>query len=62
MINIIHFSAIHNLANKYREDFNLPNLKIPYNNRLGFYFIIPQKDITEKLPNKFIQVCRYSFE
>lgn len=55
----MHFSAIHNLANKYREDFKLPNLKIPYNNRLGFYFIVPQKDITERLPNKFIQVCGY---
>ncbi|XP_051216073.1 DNA mismatch repair protein MSH4 isoform X3 [Lolium perenne] len=51
--------AIHNLATKYREEFNMPNLKIPYNNRLGFYFIIPQKDITEKLPNKFIQVVRH---
>lgn len=51
--------AIHNLANKYREDFKLPNLKIPYNNRLGFYFIVPQKDITERLPNKFIQVVRH---
>uniref|UniRef100_A0A0E0LKR6 DNA mismatch repair proteins mutS family domain-containing protein n=1 Tax=Oryza punctata TaxID=4537 RepID=A0A0E0LKR6_ORYPU len=51
--------AVHNLANKYREDFKLPNLKIPYNNRLGFYFIIPQKDITERLPNKFIQVVRH---
>jgi DNA mismatch repair protein MSH4 len=34
----------------------MPNLKIPYNNRHGFYFIIPQKDITDRLPNKFIQV------
>ncbi|KAM3384356.1 hypothetical protein ACQJBY_008796 [Aegilops geniculata] len=51
--------AIHNLATKYREEFTLPNLKIPYNNRLGFYFIIPQRDITEKLPNKFIQVVRH---
>uniref|UniRef100_A0A453B4F2 DNA mismatch repair proteins mutS family domain-containing protein n=2 Tax=Aegilops tauschii subsp. strangulata TaxID=200361 RepID=A0A453B4F2_AEGTS len=51
--------AIHNLATKYREEFTLPNLKIPYNNRLGFYFIIPLRDITEKLPNKFIQVVRH---
>uniref|UniRef100_A0A0D9WYW4 DNA mismatch repair proteins mutS family domain-containing protein n=1 Tax=Leersia perrieri TaxID=77586 RepID=A0A0D9WYW4_9ORYZ len=51
--------AIHNLATKYREDFKLPNLKIPYKNRLGFYFVIPQKDITERLPNKFIQVVRH---
>lgn len=49
-------TAIHNLANKYREDFKLPNLKLPFNNRQGFYFSIPQKDIQGKLPSKFIQV------
>ncbi|XP_060179942.1 DNA mismatch repair protein MSH4 isoform X2 [Lycium barbarum] len=48
--------AIHNLANKYRQDFHLPNLKIPFNNRQGFYFSIPQKDIQGKLPSKFIQL------
>ncbi|XP_034580449.1 DNA mismatch repair protein MSH4 isoform X3 [Setaria viridis] len=51
--------AIHNLANKYREEYNMPTLKIPYNIRQGFYFIIPQKDITDRLPNKFIQVVRH---
>ncbi|XP_020263533.1 DNA mismatch repair protein MSH4 isoform X2 [Asparagus officinalis] len=51
--------AIHNLANKYREEFKMPNLKIPYNNRQGFYFSIPQKDITGKLPEKFIQVVKH---
>ncbi|XP_047951485.1 DNA mismatch repair protein MSH4 isoform X1 [Salvia hispanica] len=51
--------AIYNLANKYREDFKLPNLKIPYNSRQGFYFNIPQKEIQGKLPNKFIQVNRH---
>ncbi|RLM87753.1 DNA mismatch repair protein MSH4 [Panicum miliaceum] len=51
--------AIHNLASKYREEYNMPNLKIPYNIRQGFYFIIPQKDITDRLPNKFIQVVRH---
>ncbi|XP_051114456.1 DNA mismatch repair protein MSH4 [Andrographis paniculata] len=51
--------AIHNLANKYREDYKLPNLKIPYNNRQGFYFSIPQKDIQGKLPSKFIQVIKH---
>ncbi|KAM7525530.1 hypothetical protein LguiA_015432 [Lonicera macranthoides] len=50
--------AIHNLANKYREDFKLPNLKIPFNNRQGFYFSIPHKDIQAKLPSKFIQVIK----
>ncbi|KAG6788752.1 hypothetical protein POTOM_004829 [Populus tomentosa] len=48
--------AIHNLANKYREEFKLPNLKLPFNNRQGFYFSIPQKDIQGKLPSKFIQL------
>ncbi|KAL3638542.1 MutS protein msh4 [Castilleja foliolosa] len=51
--------AIHNLANKYREDFKLPNLRIPYNNRKGFYFSIPRKDIQGKLPSKFIQVLKH---
>ncbi|XP_040988269.1 DNA mismatch repair protein MSH4 isoform X1 [Juglans microcarpa x Juglans regia] len=51
--------AIHNLANKYREDFKLPNLKLPFNNRQGFYFSIPQKDVQGKLPNKFIQVLKH---
>ncbi|KAL1548977.1 MutS protein msh4, variant 3 [Salvia divinorum] len=51
--------AIYNLANKYREEFKLPNLKIPYNSRQGFYFNIPQKEIQGKLPNKFIQVIRH---
>ncbi|KAK6935161.1 hypothetical protein RJ641_035316, partial [Dillenia turbinata] len=37
------------------EDFNLPNLKIPFN-RLGFYFSMPQKDMNGQLPNKFIQL------
>ncbi|XP_072984424.1 DNA mismatch repair protein MSH4 isoform X3 [Typha latifolia] len=51
--------AIHNLANKYREEFKMPNLKIPYNNRQGFYFSIPQKDISGKLPDRFIQVMKH---
>ncbi|CAN1748276.1 DNA mismatch repair protein MSH4 [Linum perenne] len=51
--------AIHTLANKYREEFKLPNLKLPFNNRQGFYFSIPQKDIQGKLPRKFIQVLKH---
>ncbi|KAI6707368.1 hypothetical protein NL676_010330 [Syzygium grande] len=51
--------AIHNLATKYREEFRLPNLKLPFNNRQGFYFSIPQKDIQGKLPSKFIQVVKH---
>ncbi|KAK9142949.1 hypothetical protein Syun_012349 [Stephania yunnanensis] len=50
--------AIHNLANKYREDFQLPNLKIPFNSRQGFYFSIPFKDVKGKLQGKFIQVLK----
>lgn len=49
-------TAIHSLATQYREEFKLPNLKLPFNNRRGFYFSIPQKDIHGKLPSKFIQV------
>ncbi|KAE8661832.1 DNA mismatch repair protein MSH4 [Hibiscus syriacus] len=51
--------AIHNLANKYREEYKLPNLKLPFNNRQGFYFSIPHKDIQGKLPSKFIQVVKH---
>ncbi|GFZ01149.1 MUTS-like protein 4 [Actinidia rufa] len=58
LINI-ELPAIHNLANKYREEFKLPNLKIPFNKRQGFYFRIPQKDIQGKLPSKFIQVMKH---
>ncbi|KAG7036113.1 DNA mismatch repair protein MSH4, partial [Cucurbita argyrosperma subsp. argyrosperma] len=48
--------AIHNLANKYREEYKLPNLKLPFNNRQGFYLSIPRKDVQGKLPSKFIQL------
>ncbi|KAG6480092.1 hypothetical protein ZIOFF_063570 [Zingiber officinale] len=51
--------AVHNLTNKYRDEFKLPNLKIPYNNRQGFYFSIPQKDVSGKLPDRFIQVMKH---
>lgn len=49
-------TAVHNLANKYREELKLPNLKLPFNNRQGFYLSIPHKDIQGKLPSTFIQV------
>ncbi|KAL1194582.1 DNA mismatch repair protein MSH4 [Cardamine amara subsp. amara] len=51
--------AIHNLASKYREEFNLPNLKLPFNNRQGFFFRIPQKEVQGKLPSKFTQVVKH---
>lgn len=52
----VTFTAIHNLANNYREDFKFPNLKLTFKNRQGFHFVIPQKNIQGKLPSKFIQV------
>jgi len=54
-------TAIHNLANNYREDFKFPNLKLTFKNRQGFHFVIPQKNIQGKLPNKFIQVRDWIF-
>ncbi|XP_062027978.1 DNA mismatch repair protein MSH4 isoform X1 [Rosa rugosa] len=51
--------AIHNLANKYREDFKFPNLKLTFNNRQGFYFSIPHKSIQGRLPSQFIQVLKH---
>jgi len=56
LLLLFPWAVIHNLANKYREEFKLPNLKLPFNNRQGFYFSIPQKDVQGKLPSKFIQV------
>ncbi|CAJ1928563.1 unnamed protein product [Sphenostylis stenocarpa] len=52
----VTLTAIHNLANNYREDFKLPNLKLTFKNRQGFHFVIPQKNIQGKLPSKFIQL------
>ncbi|XP_029127647.1 DNA mismatch repair protein MSH4 [Cajanus cajan] len=51
--------AIHNLANNYRENFKLPNLKLTFKNRQGFHFVIPQKNIQGKLPSKFIQIVKH---
>ncbi|XP_057449791.1 DNA mismatch repair protein MSH4 isoform X1 [Lotus japonicus] len=51
--------AIHNLANNYREEFKLPNLKLIFKNRQGFHFVIPQKNVQGKLPSKFIQVVKH---
>ncbi|XP_068635149.1 DNA mismatch repair protein MSH4 [Aristolochia californica] len=50
--------AIYNLASKYREEFKLQNLKMPFNSRQGFCFSIPEKDVKGKLPDKFIQVVK----
>ncbi|XP_031502633.1 DNA mismatch repair protein MSH4 isoform X2 [Nymphaea colorata] len=51
--------AIHHLASKYRENFKLPDLKLLFNNRQGFYFSIAQKCINGKLPGQFIQVVKH---
>ncbi|KAF3772431.1 DNA mismatch repair protein [Nymphaea thermarum] len=48
--------AIHHLASKYRENFKLPDLKLLFNNRQGFYFSIAQKCVNGKLPSQFIQL------
>lgn len=34
-------------------------MKIPFNNRQGFYFSIPHKDVKGKIPSKFIQVVKH---
>lgn len=49
--------AIHELARKYREEFNLPNLKMPFNSNRGFYISFPEKDLQEaSMPSVFNQV------
>jgi hypothetical protein len=44
------------------EEFHVPNLKIPYEDRLGFYFIIPRRTLLEKLQNKSIYACGCPFQ
>lgn len=49
--------AIHELARRYREEFNLPNLKMPFNNNRGFYISFPEKDLKQtSIPSIFNQV------
>ncbi|KAG0569175.1 hypothetical protein KC19_6G071100 [Ceratodon purpureus] len=52
--------AIHELARRYREEFNLPNLKMPFNNNRGFYISFPEKDLQQaSMPSIFNQVFSY---
>ena len=49
--------AIHELARRYREEFNLPNLKMPFNNNRGFYISFPERDLQQaSMPSIFNQV------
>ncbi|CAM6026782.1 unnamed protein product [Sphagnum balticum] len=51
--------AIHELAKEYREQQNLPNLKMPFNDKRGYYISIPVKDLKGiVLPSFFIQVTK----
>ncbi|XP_024357245.1 DNA mismatch repair protein MSH4 isoform X2 [Physcomitrium patens] len=51
--------AIHELARRYREEFNLPNLKMPFNNNRGFYISFPEKDLKQtSIPSIFNQVIK----
>ena len=50
-------AAIHELGKLYREKLDMPNLKLPFNSRKGFYITVPLKDFGDKgIPNVFIQV------
>jgi len=52
--------AIHELAKKYREDLNLPNLKVPFNSNRGFYISFPVKDLQKaSMPSIFSQVSSH---
>jgi hypothetical protein len=54
----LELAAIHELAKEYREQQNLPNLKLPFNDKRGYYISIPVKDLKGiVLPSFFIQVC-----
>ncbi|CAI7883946.1 unnamed protein product [Closterium sp. NIES-54] len=49
--------AIHSLGKSYREQYSLPNLRLPFNNRRGFYITVPVKDVKgKKLPPVFLQL------
>lgn len=49
--------AIHELAKIYREELNLPNLKMPFNSNRGFYISFPEKDLQgAPVPQIFNQV------
>eukprot|EP00897_Mesotaenium_endlicherianum_P005294 jgi/Mesen1/4793/ME000243S03968 len=48
--------AIHALGKTYREDLALPNLKMPFNNRRGFYISVPSKALGEaEVPKHLFQ-------
>jgi hypothetical protein len=59
-ISLFFVSDMHELAKRYRGEYDLPNLKLPYNGKQGFYISIPAKDVeNEPLPRVFIQVRSY---
>eukprot|EP00850_Spirogloea_muscicola_P010194 SM000059S18671 [mRNA] locus=s59:346470:352381:+ [translate_table: standard] len=47
--------AIHELGRHYRETFDLPSLKMPFNSRRGFYISIPVKEFKKlQRPSLFV--------
>eukprot|EP00898_Chlorokybus_atmophyticus_P008950 jgi/Chlat1/9056/Chrsp94S08358 len=57
-------TTVYDLASRYREEFDLPGLKTPYNSKRGFYISIPVLEVQKlqgaSLPKVFIQVTRHS--
>ncbi|KAL3700376.1 hypothetical protein R1sor_018398 [Riccia sorocarpa] len=51
--------AIHTLEAKYQKEFDLPKLRLVYNQRHGFDIVIPELDLQQKiLPKTFVQVTK----
>ncbi|KAL2651368.1 hypothetical protein R1flu_019496 [Riccia fluitans] len=52
-------AAISKLGEKYQKEFDLPKLKLVYNQRHGFHIVITELDLQEKsLPKSFVQVTK----
>lgn len=50
-------AAIHELGIKYQKEFDMPKLRLVYNQRQGFHIVISESDLQQNcLPNVFLQV------
>ncbi|BBM99050.1 DNA mismatch repair protein MSH4 [Marchantia polymorpha subsp. ruderalis] len=51
--------AIHELGIKYQKEFDMPKLRLVYNQRQGFHIVISESDLQQNcLPNVFLQVVK----
>lgn len=50
--------AIYELYEEYKNNMELPNLKLHYNQRNAFSLTVPASDANSGLPDEFIQVSK----